>query len=174
MTAPKAVKEEGRRTGKTTRQMQAAPKGSVFVWCNSMLSYPRRLAKELGRDDLVIVGPGFLDERSRGRRASSVIVDHAARLRKDQADEIAILAMSGGPPMTAPKETSVRLRDELSPEMHDGFEPPILQMDLRCLHCGAQGAVRVTKRADGTVFAACRDCIRVCPYCAAQFSEPRR
>lgn len=59
-------------------------------------------------------------------------------------------------------------------EEHDRFDTPILQMDLRCLHCGTQERVRVTKRADGTVFAACSDCLRVCAYCAAQFPEPRR
>lgn len=68
----------------------------------------------------------------------------------------------------------VSKRGGLSPEEHDRFDTPILQMDLRCLHCGAQGRVRVTNLADRTVFAACPDCLRVCAYCAAQFPEPRR
>ena len=47
-----------RGTGRTTRQMENAPYGATFVWCsNHGLHYPRMLAKHLGRDDLIIVGP---------------------------------------------------------------------------------------------------------------------
>ncbi len=44
-----------RGTGTTTRQMQEAPQGSVFVWCGRYLSYPKDLARNLGREDLNIV-----------------------------------------------------------------------------------------------------------------------
>lgn len=49
--------ETGRQTGRTMRQMKDAPRGAVFVWCNAHLSYPRRLAKAIGRDDLLVVVP---------------------------------------------------------------------------------------------------------------------
>ena len=74
-----------RQTGETTRQMEAAPQGAVFVWCNRHLDYPGALAKKLGRSDLEIVGPSWLDGNAwRARRLSGLIVDHAADLIDSQ------------------------------------------------------------------------------------------
>jgi hypothetical protein len=74
-----------RQTGATTGQMEAAPQGAVFVWCNRHLDYPDALAKKLGRSDLEIVGPSWLDGNAwRGRRLSGLIVDHAAYLSDSQ------------------------------------------------------------------------------------------
>ena len=70
--------------------MLHAPKGAVFVWVNSALEYPRRLAHTLGRNDLEIVGPlWFSDHRFYGRELSGIVLDHAARLSADQWDEYA-------------------------------------------------------------------------------------
>ena len=52
-TVPRGYPKD-RGTGRTTEQMEAAPKGAVFVWVNSYLSYPKHLAVSLGRQDLLI------------------------------------------------------------------------------------------------------------------------
>lgn len=82
MLMTSAPDDDGRRgSGRTTRQMQAAPIGSLFVWCTPRLDYPRHLARQLGRDDLRIVSPSVLDfgaERLRGwRGAPAIVLDHA-------------------------------------------------------------------------------------------------
>lgn len=67
-----------RGDGTTTKQMQEAPRGAIFVWCNGHLSYPRDLARHLGRDDIKIVSPDALDGyRLHGLRLP-IILDHAA------------------------------------------------------------------------------------------------
>lgn len=68
-----------RQTGRTTQQMADAPKGAVFVWCNSRTSYPHDLAKKLDRQDLVVRPLSWLAPRNvMGRDFPGVIVDHAA------------------------------------------------------------------------------------------------
>lgn len=67
-----------RGSGRTTADMQAAPRGSVYIWVNNHPEYPRDLARKLGREDLVIVGPDWLtDLRWVGREFPAVIKDHA-------------------------------------------------------------------------------------------------
>lgn len=75
-----------RQTGITTRQMTEAPVGAVYVWVNSELSYPRRLALHLGRRDLQIVGPSWLNMPKFYRHAAGIVVDHAADLTDNQLD----------------------------------------------------------------------------------------
>lgn len=66
-----------RGDGKTTRQIQDAPRDAIFVWCNANLAYPRRLALLLGRTDLRIETPIFFStERWRGL-SKDVVLDHA-------------------------------------------------------------------------------------------------
>lgn len=67
-----------RGTGLTSRQMQEAPKGAIFIWCNAEVRYAERLARYLGRDDLIIVSPGRFEDVARGRRIP-VVMDHATR-----------------------------------------------------------------------------------------------
>lgn len=68
-----------RQSGITTRAMLAAPHGAVYVWPNQKLLYPRQLAEFLKRDDLVIVGPSWLDaRRALGRQPMLTVVDHMA------------------------------------------------------------------------------------------------
>jgi hypothetical protein len=67
-------------TGRTTQQMNEAPPGAVFVWCNGALYYPQSLARKLGRDDLTVRPLSWLRPRNvMGRDFSGVILDHAAR-----------------------------------------------------------------------------------------------
>jgi hypothetical protein len=66
-----------RGTGRTTKLILSAPKNSLFIWCNGHLSYPKSLAKNLERDDLEIVSPGFLmSDKWRGRIFSGIVIDH--------------------------------------------------------------------------------------------------
>lgn len=81
-----------RQTGRTTRQMQAAPHGSVFVWCNAQLLYPKQLAVALGRKDLDVVSPSWLEQdRWRGRTLTGLEVDHAANLSGSQWDAVDLI-----------------------------------------------------------------------------------
>lgn len=71
-----------RGTGRTTAQMRAAPQGALFIWCNEHTDYPKRLARQLGRTDLVIEPASVLDSgnyrRLLGRKFSDIVLDHAA------------------------------------------------------------------------------------------------
>ena len=76
------------QAGRTTCQMLAAPQDSTFVWCDNRLSYPRRLASDLGRNDLTIRPLSWLSFRSvLGRLPVHVTIDHfvaAAMLNLEQ------------------------------------------------------------------------------------------
>lgn len=72
---PEYARHGGRGSGRTTRAMQNAPMNAVYVWCNDKLSYPRDLARKVGRDDLRIVGPDDIERRAPG--ATAILVDHA-------------------------------------------------------------------------------------------------
>lgn len=76
----------GRQRGETTRQLVSAPQSAVFIWVSADLRYPKRLAATLGRSDIKIKSPDWLDYRFRGQRYSAVVVDHAARLTRRQID----------------------------------------------------------------------------------------
>lgn len=68
-----------RGTGRTTKQMQDAPRGAVFVWCNGLTDYPRRLARHIGRGDLKIEQADVPEHRLRGFAPGHVVYDHAWR-----------------------------------------------------------------------------------------------
>ncbi|WP_175784638.1 hypothetical protein [Burkholderia ambifaria] len=74
-----------RGTGRTTRQMLDAPQHAVFVWCNDYLGYARDLVHHVGRPDLQVVSPSWL-ERDRGFGKCGIVIDHAARLSDRQAE----------------------------------------------------------------------------------------
>lgn len=77
----------GRQSGRTTRAMQEAPKGAVYVWVHSNLDYPKELARKLGREDLRIVSPAWLEDRVWvGSLFSGIRLDHAATLSSRQWD----------------------------------------------------------------------------------------
>ena len=69
-----------RQSGRTTRAMQELPRDAVFVWVNQHLDYPKQLARKLGREDLRIVSPQWLEDRRWiGLDLSALELDHAAR-----------------------------------------------------------------------------------------------
>lgn len=76
-----------RNTGETTRQMQEAHRDAVYIWvAGSPREYARDLARHLGRADLEIVSPEWLDRSRgwRGRILSAVVLDHECRLTSIQ------------------------------------------------------------------------------------------
>jgi hypothetical protein len=77
-----------RGTGRTARQMKAAPIGAVFVWCNDRLDYPKTLARAhwVNRPDLLIVGPQWLERGWIGQRFSGIVIDHATHLGERSLD----------------------------------------------------------------------------------------
>ena len=56
--------------------------GAVYVWVNSMLGYPKALARAVGRGDLRIVGPHMLEVLAHRK----MVVDHAAVLTNRQLE----------------------------------------------------------------------------------------
>ena len=86
-----------RQIGATTSQMRTAAQGALFVWCNHDLSYPRRLARDLRRDDLKIVSPQSLEgDMLRGMEPPEIILDHALRLTEGQWEGLARLRLYVG------------------------------------------------------------------------------
>ena len=75
---PSACGSPLRQTGVTTRQMMEAPQGAIYVWPNSHLDYPRRLARHLDRLDLKIVSAGSVRFETVAGKRVTMIVDHAA------------------------------------------------------------------------------------------------
>jgi len=69
--------EATRQTGITTKQMVEAPKGAWFVWPTSGLSYPAKLARRLGRQDLRIVQMLHLSPGWVYCTTGDVVIDHA-------------------------------------------------------------------------------------------------
>jgi hypothetical protein len=62
---------------------------------NGHLEYPKNLAKSVGREDLEIVSPYWLEsDAHRGRRMTGLIIDHAVHLTTRQFDGLE-LAMRG-------------------------------------------------------------------------------
>lgn len=73
-----------RQTGTTTEQIKNAPKDAIYVWCNSQLQYASQLARDLGRRDITVVSPGWLDFNQHHGLRRPVIIDHAAILTERQ------------------------------------------------------------------------------------------
>lgn len=67
-----------RGTGRTTKLIQDAPMYSIFVWCGSDLHVPKKIAKELGRDDLRIEPLSFIRPHSLRAQEQAVTLDHHA------------------------------------------------------------------------------------------------
>lgn len=85
------MRDNGRGTGETTRQMQAAPHWAALVWCcTNSIWYPSQLAQHLGRSDLRIVKPSAFGggaDRLLALRPSEIIFDHAFRWEDLSRDE---------------------------------------------------------------------------------------
>ena len=81
-----------RNVGTTTNQIKSLPKDAVFVWVDNDTSYPKSLAKSLGRDDLEIVGVSFLDSNKfRGRNYTGIDIDHAVEMSPERIDAFHII-----------------------------------------------------------------------------------
>jgi len=65
---------EDRQTGRTTRQIESAPRGAYFV--AGAIYYTRDLAKKLGRTDITIVGRDWLKYPASYWRNIDVVIDH--------------------------------------------------------------------------------------------------
>jgi hypothetical protein len=68
-----------RQTGTTTQQMKNAPPFAFYVWPNNQFSYPRDLAKHIGRTDLTIVSAESVSLRTVVGKDRAMIIDHASR-----------------------------------------------------------------------------------------------
>lgn len=79
------MKDEKRQTGRTTDQIANAPHGAIYVWpVATTIQYPRRIAREIGRDDLEIIPESlFRVSRIMGRKLTGVVIDHATKLSID-------------------------------------------------------------------------------------------
>ncbi len=71
------MSDSSRQAGVTTRQIEAAPHGAVFIWVTGDVNYPRAIAVRLGRDDLEFVAPSFLECGRALGSTKKVCVDHA-------------------------------------------------------------------------------------------------
>lgn len=72
--------EQGiRSTGRTTVQIKRAPHGAYYIaWREQYARALEKFAANLGREDLMFVGPTFLSEgRWHGLRIPAIVVDHA-------------------------------------------------------------------------------------------------
>ena len=79
---------DDRQTGRTTAQMKAAAHGATFVWCNDALTYPKDLARGLGRADLRIEPFSAMEDggaRLFGRECQ-IVLDHALTLNDRTQD----------------------------------------------------------------------------------------
>lgn len=74
------AEDSNRRTGRTTGQMKASELCAIFVWCNDHLHYARRLAHDLGRDDITIKSWHWLSSDPDMIRGigHQIVIDHAA------------------------------------------------------------------------------------------------
>lgn len=72
--------------GTTSKQMKEAPLNSIYIWCNEQTLYPIRLATALGRHDLLIVTPRWLNAKSSflGSVRQGITIDHATEFSQDQ------------------------------------------------------------------------------------------
>jgi hypothetical protein len=67
---------EDRQTGRTTRQIESAPRGAYFVVNREAIYYTRDLAKKLSRTDINVVGRDWLKYPGSDWRYIDVVIDH--------------------------------------------------------------------------------------------------
>ena len=85
---PFAEEVEINRSGRSLEQMRSAPKGALFVCPRAGARHHfALLALEAGRPDLEIIPPEALEgdgQRYHGRMLRGIVVDHDAKLTRDQ------------------------------------------------------------------------------------------
>ena len=70
-------------------QMRHAAQKALYVWCSdASVRYAQELARRIGRNDLIIIGPSGLDYRLYGRTFGGLVIDHAlvGRLNQHQRE----------------------------------------------------------------------------------------
>jgi hypothetical protein len=67
-----------RRTGRTTKLIQDAPMYSIFIWCSADLNIPKKMARELGREDLRVESLSFIRPGSLRGLEQPITLDHHA------------------------------------------------------------------------------------------------
>jgi hypothetical protein len=67
-----------RGTGRTTKQMEALPKGSIFIsCCHQAVYYDKQLTRKLERPDIVVVPPSWVTSMKwRGQSYPGIALDH--------------------------------------------------------------------------------------------------
>jgi hypothetical protein len=76
------------RRGKTESQLRGAPRGAIYVWHSQGLMYPKRMARWIGRDDLLMVAPYHVSSEMLAAQGRPVVVDHGAILPVELLDVI--------------------------------------------------------------------------------------
>lgn len=69
--------EEERGLGHTTHQIENAPEGAFYVWCNEKTNYARDLARVLNRSDLQIMPAGWIWAARYTAHQKPIVIDHA-------------------------------------------------------------------------------------------------
>ena len=83
---------KGPKDGRTKDTIQHAPDGAIFVWSSDRLSYPRRLARWLRRDDLQIIGPSAMaNELQHAEAGTCIVLDHGTILAPETLDKIDVM-----------------------------------------------------------------------------------
>lgn len=75
--------------GRTTRQLEMSPQNTIYVWCSSDTKYPKRLCKELDREDIKVVSPYQVELAMIGL-PRVVVIDHATILSEHTMNLIEI------------------------------------------------------------------------------------
>lgn len=72
------MNQSGRQNGKTSTALLEAPQRCVYVCTAGAVRYTKELARKLGREDIIVVGPDWIrDQRYLGQDRARVSVDHA-------------------------------------------------------------------------------------------------
>lgn len=82
--------------GFTTRQIVAAPQGSLFVWPLDNTDYPRAIAEKMNRKDLTISGPRILQRLELLRRYANIVMDHGCECDPVEDEALLIYQTGGG------------------------------------------------------------------------------
>jgi NTP pyrophosphatase (non-canonical NTP hydrolase) len=84
-----------RGTGRTAKQLLAAPEGATFIWCNGWTEYARQLCRKHKREDIVICSPREAEGGRPFMTATDVVVDHAVEISQTLADRLAYFETRG-------------------------------------------------------------------------------
>lgn len=75
---------------KTSKQMLEAPPNAIFVWHSADVSYPRRLARYLDREDLTIVPSSTIRNGIANSTRLQIVLDHRVKPEWDLLEYVNI------------------------------------------------------------------------------------